>query len=218
MKESLTLAEKVLLAALKCADGAVDKSFTAEALSVQAWKMDTNAFGLRGYENQYPDSNKLFKSIDSKGGLVAKALIAKIGDRTFKLTAAGIAQASSLQPANEDFRKPDRGLAAEVNKMISHPTFREWLSDSARPAKFYGAGHFWGIAPGTPPRVIRDRVKNIEVTLNTAIDYFNRNGTDVLCGDRDQVIAERGDIERCIEFHDALKERFARELSLLSSN
>jgi hypothetical protein len=218
VKESLTLAEKVLLAALKCTDGEVDKSFTAEALAVQAWKMDTNAFGLRGFESQYPDSNKLFKSIDSKGGLVAKALIAKVGDRTFRLTAAGVAQASSLQPANEDFRKPDRGLADEVNKMISHPTFREWLSDSAKPAKFYGAGHFWGIAPGTPSRVIRDRVKHIEVTLSTAIKYLDSNGTDVLCGDRDQVIAERGDLERCLEFHEMLKKRFSRELNLLSSS
>jgi hypothetical protein len=218
VNESLTLAQKVLLAALKCADAAADKSFTAEALSVQAWTMDRNAFGLRGFENQYPDSNKLFKSIDSKGGLVAKALITKIGDRTFKLTAAGVAQANALQPASEDFRKPDRGLAAEVNKMISHPTFREWLSNSAKPAKFYGAGHFWGIAPGTPPRVIRDRVKHIEVTLSTAIDYLNRNDTDVLFGDRDQIIAERGDIERCVEFHDVLKKRFSRELSLLSSS
>ena len=218
MKESLTLAEKVLLAALKCGNGTADKSFTAEALSVQAWKMDRNAFGLRGFENQYPDSNKLFKSIDSKGGLVAKALIAKIGDRTFKLTPAGVAQASSLQPADEDSRKPDRGLAAEVNKIISHPTFREWLSDSAKPTKFYGAGYFWGIAPGTPPRVIRDRVKYIEVTLSTAIDYLNRNGTAVLCGDRDQVIAERRDIERCVEFHDVLKKRISRELSLLCSS
>ena len=115
MKESLTLAQKVLLAALKCADGVTDKSFTAEALSVQAWKMDRNAFGLRGFENEYPDSNKLFKSIDSKGGLVARALIAKVGDRTFKVTAAGLAQAAALEPAEEDFRKPDRGLAAEVN-------------------------------------------------------------------------------------------------------
>jgi len=218
VKESLTLAEKVLLAAFKCADGLTDKSFTAEALSVQAWKMDRNAFGLRGFENEYPDSNKLFKSIDSKGGLVAKALITKVGDRTFKVTAAGLAQAAALQPAEEDFRKPDRGLAAEVNKIISHPVFREWVTDQAKPAKFYGAGHFWGIAPGTPPRVIRDRLKHIEVTLRTAIDYLNRSGTDVLCGDRDQVIADRRDIQRCIEFHDALKERFARELSLLSSN
>lgn len=218
MKESLTLGEKVLLAARKCAEGVIDKSFTAEALSVQAWKMDRNAFGLRGFESEYPDSNKLFKSIDSKGGLVAKALIVKVGDRTFRLTPAGLARAASLEPPDDDLRKPDRGLANEVNRIISHPTFREWLKDSARPAKFYGAGYFWGIAPGTPPRVIRDRLKHIEVTLNTAMDYLNLNGTDALCGDRDQVIAERGDIERCIEFHNTLQERFARELSVLSSN
>jgi hypothetical protein len=104
-----------------------------------------------------------------------------------------------------DFRKPERGLAIEVNKIISHPVFREWLSNSNKPTKFYGAGHFWGVAPGTPPRVIRDRLKHIEVTLETAKEYLDRNGTDVLCGDRDQVVAEGADIERCIEFHDVFE-------------
>jgi hypothetical protein len=217
MKDSLTLSEKVLLAALKCADGAEGKTFTAEALSVQAWKMDKNAFGLRGFENDYPDSNKIFKSIDSKGGLVAKALIVNVGDRTFKLTPAGVAEAASFQPSDLDFRKPERGLAIEVNKIISHPVFREWLNNSSKPTKFYGAGHFWSVAPGTPPRVVRDRLKHIEVTLETAKEFLDRNGTDVLCGDRDQVVAERADINRCIEFHGVLKARFSQELKVLLS-
>ena len=218
MNETLTLADKVLLAAFTCAAGSDDNNFTAEALSVQAWKMDKNAFGLRGFEQEYPDSNKLFKSIDSKGGLVAKALISKVGDRTFKLTAAGAAKASSLQVPPEDSPKAERGLALEVNKIISHPVFREWLKDSAKPTKFYGAGHFWGVAPGTPPRVIRDRLKHIEVTLNAAIEYLDRNNTNVPCGDRGEVIAERDDIQRCAQFHEALKQRFSRDLSLLLSN
>ena len=129
-----------------------------------------------------PDSNKIFKSIDSKGGLVAKALIAKVGDRTFKVTPAGFARAAVLRPSHRDLRKPDRGLAAEINKIISHPVFREWLDDPQKPNKFYAAGHFWGIAAGTPPKVIRDRLKHIEVTLATGLDYLDRNNTDTFWG------------------------------------
>lgn len=217
MNESLTLTEKVLLAAVECAKGTAASTFTAEALAVQAWKMDRNAFGLRGFESEYPDSNKIFKSIDSKGGLVAKALISKVGDRTFTVTPAGFAKATALDPTNDDIRKPDRGLATEVNRIICHPVFREWLTDPQKPNKFYAAGHFWGIAAGTPPRVIRDRLKHIEVTLIAALDYLDTNGTETLWGEREQVIAERRDIERCLEFNTTLKERFKQELTLLTS-
>jgi hypothetical protein len=217
MAESLTLAEKVLLGAVECTQGSDAATFTAETLAVQAWMMDRNAFGLRGFENEYPDSNKIFKSIDSKGGLVSKALIAKVGDRTFRVTPAGFAKAAALRPTDDDLRKPDRGLASEVNKIISHPVFREWLTDSQKPTKFYAAGHFWGIAAGTPSKVIRDRLKHIEVTLSAALDYLERNRTETFWGDREQVIAERRDIERALEFNTTLKERFKEELTLLSS-
>ena len=217
MTETLTLAEKVLLAAVECAEGSLAKTFTAEMLAVQAWKMDRNAFGLRGFENDYPDSNKIFKSIDSKGGLVVKALISKVGDRTFGLTPAGLARAAILQPPEDDLRKPDRGLAAEINKMISHPAFRDWLADSKKPTKFYDAGHFWGIAAGTPPRVIRDRLNHVDATLVVALNYLDKNKTDTLWGEREQPVAERRDIQRCLEFNATLKERFKQELELLTS-
>src|SRR5438093_466934 len=98
MDRTATNAEKVLLAALVLCNGDLERSFTAEELAVAAWERDKTSFGLRSYEDKYPDSNKLFKSIDSKGGLVAKGLIIKIGDRTFRLTAGGIAAASRLSP------------------------------------------------------------------------------------------------------------------------
>jgi len=215
--ESLTLAEKVLLAAVECANGAVGATFTAEELAVQAWKMDRNAFGLRKFENDHPDSNKIFKSIDSKGGLVAKALITKVGDRTFALTAAGLAKAALLRAPKDDLRKPERGLAAEINNIISHPVFREWLVDPKKPNKFYEAGHFWGIAPGTPSRVIRERVNRVDVTLSAALEYLDKNDTNTLWGEREQAVAERRDVERCLEFHTLLKQRFKQELTLLTS-
>src|SRR5437667_8128714 len=135
MDPTLTNAEKVLLAAVALCAGHSDRSFTAEELSVNAWQQDKASFGLRGYENDYPDSNKLFKSIDSKGGLVAKGFIVKVGDRTFRLAAGGIAAASRLSPANAEQQvKADRDVATAVNELISHPVFAEWLADQTKPA------------------------------------------------------------------------------------
>ena len=110
--------------------------------------MIKRASAFEEYENEYPDSNKLFKSIDSKGGLVAKGLIVKVGDRTFRLAAGGIAAGSRLSPASPEVQlKLDRDLATAVNKLVSHPVFAEWLTDPTKPTKFSAAGQFWGVAP-----------------------------------------------------------------------
>jgi hypothetical protein len=218
MTQTLTNAEKVLLAAVDLCGGRLDQSFTAEDLSVAAWERDKTSFGLRGFEMIYPDSNKLFKSIDSQGGLVAKGLIVKVGDRTFRLTAAAIAAASRVKPADSEQQiKLERELASAVNQLISHPVFAEWLADPTKPVKFSGAGHFWGVAPGTPPRVVRDRMAKIEVTLKEALDYMSAQNVTSLYQEKDRLLCERQDIERCLEFHSVLKQRFARELTALLS-
>src|SRR5581483_9862494 len=218
MDSTLTNAEKVLLAAVALCNGNSDRSFTAEELSVAAWLQDKTSFGLRNYENEYPDSNKLFKSIDSKGGLVAKGFIVKVGDRTFRLSAGGIAAASRISPADpEQQLKLERPLAEAVNKLVSHPVFQEWLSDRMKPTKFGAAGHFWGVAPGMPARVVRDRIANIEATLREALQYMEARGVTSLFREKDRVLCERRDIERCIECHNTLKQRFAKELAILLS-
>jgi hypothetical protein len=218
MDETLTNAEKVLLAAVALCDGRSDRSFTAEELSVAAWQQDKASFGLRSYENEYPDSNKLFKSIDSKGGLVAKGFIIKVGDRTFRLAAGGIAAASRLSPANPELQlKLERDLATAVNKLVSHPVFAEWLTDATKPTKFSAAGQFWGVAPGTPARVVRDRIANIEATLHEALHYMETRGVSALFREKNRVLCERHDIERCLECHNVLKKRFSKELAILLS-
>jgi hypothetical protein len=218
MDQSLTNAEKVLLAAMRLCDGDPGRSFTAEELAVAAWLDDKASFGLRNYENEYPDSNKLFKSIDSKGGLVAKGLIVKVGDRTFRLSAGGIAAGSRLSPTKPDVQlKLERELATAVNKLISHSAFAEWLTDHAKPTKFSAAGQFWGVAPGTPARVARDRIANIEATLRQALQYMGARDVNVLFKEKDRVLCERRDVERCMEFHEVLKQRFSKELGMLMS-
>jgi hypothetical protein len=218
MDPTLTNAEKLLLAAVALCGGHSDRSFTAEELSVEAWLQDQASFGLRGYEDKYPDSNKLFKSIDSKGGLVAKGFIVKVGDRTFRLAAGGIAAASRLSPANPELQlKLERDLATAVNKLISHPVFADWLGDHTMPTKFSAAGQFWGVAPGTPARVVRDRIANIEATLDQALRYMETRGVTQLFREKDRILCERRDIERCMECHNALKQRFSKELAILLS-
>lgn len=64
---------------------------------------------------------------------------------------------------------------------------------------------------------MRDRTANIEATLNEALHYMERRGVTSLFKEKDRVLCERRDIERCMECHNILKTRFSKELAILLS-
>lgn len=219
-----SLREQVLLAALDCSGGDLQKTFTSEDLLVAAWKRDHFAWGLRGYEQDYPDVDKLRKELDSRGareggaatGLVSSGLVSRVGQRMYRLTPAGLAAAAEVVGAEPDARgKADRVLADAVGVILSHSVFRAWLKDPSIPKHFRDAGHFWGIAPGTPSRVIQTRILDVDRTLERALSLLDAGGVNEVAARHGKALFDRSDIERAKNFHAVLKERFAKDLATL---
>ena len=219
-----SLREQVLLAALDYSEGDLEKTFTSEDLLVGAWKKDRLAWGLRGYEQDYPDVDKLRKELDSRGpreggaatGLVSSGLLLRVGQRMYRLTPAGLAAAAEVVGAAPDARgKADRVLADAVGTILSHSVFRGWLKDASFPRHFRDAGHFWGIAPGTPPKVIQNRVLDIDRTLEKALSLLDAAQIDEVAARHGKVFFDRTDIERAANFQATLKRRFAKDLATL---
>jgi hypothetical protein len=218
------LREQVLLAALDCSGVDLEKTFTAEDLLVAAWKRDRVAWGLRGYEQEYPDADRLRKEIDSRGtregnqstGLVASGLLSRVRERIYRLTPAGLAVAAEVVGAEPDARgKAERGLADAVKTILSHTVFRGWLKDTRSPKHFREAGHFWGVAPGTPPKVIQSRIMDVDRTLDKALSLLDSGGVDEVAARHGQALFDRHDIERAKNFHAMLKQRFTKDLATL---
>jgi hypothetical protein len=104
----LGLKQQVLLAAFECSGGDSKKTFTAEELIVHAWKKDKRAWGLRGFEDQYPDANKIVKELDAhagKQGIVGQGLLEKVDRRVYRITPVGLTSASALQPSDKIARQ-----------------------------------------------------------------------------------------------------------------
>ncbi len=217
--KGLGLREQVLLAATECCQGDCNKSFTAEELLVRAWERNKQAWGLRGYEEVYPDSAKLFKELDAhagKQGIVGSGKLEKLHHRVYRLTPAGLATASSLRPGDPIAReKAGRKLQEVIKQILEHPIFRKWIQDHTQPKHFRDAGHFWGIAPGMPSKTVRDRLGFVEGTLIAARDFLDTSGVDEVTEQRGKILFQREDIDRALEFQVALKQRFARDLRLL---
>src|SRR5690242_3610909 len=115
--KGLGLKPQLLLAALGCSNGEVKKTFTAEELLIRAWRQNRAAWGLRGYETEHPDSEKIFKELNSRGssGLVGQGLLEQVSSFVFRLTPAGLAAASELNPDDVRVReKATRELQEQI--------------------------------------------------------------------------------------------------------
>jgi len=219
------LRQQVLLAALECSGGDPRQTFSAEDLLLAAWKHDPMAWGLRGHETEHPDSERIYTELDRvsvrganvRGGLAGLGLLEKVRQRTYRLTPAGLAAATEVVGADPSFRaKAERALADAVGAIVSHPVFRNWVKDPAMPKHFRDAGYFWGVAPGTPPSVIRARISDVENTLERARSMLDAKGMDEIAARHGSVLFDRADIERALEFQTMLKRRFAKDLVTLN--
>ena len=113
-----------------------------------------------GYEQEYPDPEKMNKELDrrGKGGLVGKGLLGARRPLIYRLTAVGLAAVSELTPGDSTAKeRASRELENSVRSILEHLVFKGWLTDSTRPKHFREASHFWGIAPW---HTRKDRCKN----------------------------------------------------------
>jgi len=177
------------------------------------------AWGLRGHEREYPDSERLRAELDRasvRGGMVGLGYFEKVRQRVYRLTPTGLLAARDVNGHDEGVKgKIDRTVADAITTIISHSVFREWLRDSTQPRYFRDAGHFWGVAPGTPPNLIRSRISHVDQTLRSANSLLQQRSVDAISAQHGRKLFDREDISRAIEFHEVLKGRFQKELETL---
>src|SRR5580692_4285000 len=83
-----TVPEKILIAASELEQHG-QSPFSAEALIVASWQKFPRTFGLKGYADQYPDSNKVLTSIMGEKGLAKRGWLVKMGQKLYALTRDG---------------------------------------------------------------------------------------------------------------------------------
>jgi hypothetical protein len=66
-----------------------------------------------------------------------------------------------------------------------------------------------------PARTVRKRVDSVERTLTAASDFLTSRNVQEITAQRGQILFEREDIDRCLEFQTTLRNRFAQDLQLL---
>jgi hypothetical protein len=94
MNDELTTLKKVLIAAAML-DGD-QQTFTAEDVIVRAWRAFPESFGLSGYREEHPDSNRVLAKLMGSLGLCGRGWLEQTNTKTYRLTPAGRKMARSL--------------------------------------------------------------------------------------------------------------------------
>ncbi len=218
-----TVPEKILLAALSLeVEG--QSPFSAEALIVAAWRKYPRTFGLKGYADLYPDSNKVLSSIMGVKGLAGRGWLAKVGQKLYALTCDGRQVVRRILHGDE---APEpvaavpvvevRRVAGEHEKFLTalwrSGAFEKYQEGRKLELTFGDACGFWGLGDATRGPAVNARLDQVRAALDELArllakkDATLSNGRSVSLGD----VAFLGNVNAHLE------ERFSRHLNLLRS-
>src|SRR5438132_8401603 len=126
-----TVPEKILLAASQLEEEG-QSPFSAEALIVVSWQKFPKTFGLKGYADLYPDSNKILTSIMGEKGLARRGWLVKMGQKLYAMTREGRNVVRRVMMQEEE--APPAGSVQRMNR--EHERFLKALFDSTAVQKF----------------------------------------------------------------------------------
>jgi hypothetical protein len=212
-----TVPEKILLAATQLEEDG-QSPFSAEALIVAAWQKYPKSFGLKGFADQYPDSNKVLTSIMGEKGLARKGWLAKMGQKLYSLTREGRQVVRRLQQGDAPQPAPVSGpvtLSRDQEKFLqllfSCSAWHKFREGRKAELTFADACRFWGITEHMAADILDARIEHARIEL-TSIEVRLGNGGTVLSDGRNVSAEEIGTL---LDVHAFLEGRFTRHLNLL---
>jgi hypothetical protein len=216
--DEFTVPEKILLAA-DLLDKEGQSPFSAEALIVASWTKFPKTFGLKGYADQYPDSNKILSSIMGEKGLARRGWLVKMGQKMYALTREGrsVVRRVLLQEdepsAAGTTLKLTRDQEKFVNTWLDSTAVQKFEENRKAELTFADACRFWGITENTKGDALDSRLQQVHEMLMDLERLFADQDAQASNG---RAISG-GDIRVLTNIHRYMEDRFDRHLNLLRS-
>lgn len=214
----LTVSEKILMAAHQL-DQQGQSPFSAETLIVASWQMYPRTFGLKGYVDQYPDSNKVLSSIMGERGLARRGWLVKMGQKLYALTREGrrvlakLLQNEAVEPPSTDNIKISRDKEKFLLGLLSSSAVRKFEEDQRNELTFADACRFWDITQNLKGDAVDERLAHVEQTLRELDQELSQADAELSNGR----IVTAGDLRVLANIHRYMEDRFERVLNLLRS-
>ncbi len=213
-----TVPEKILLAAHQL-EHEGQSPFSAEALIVASWQKFPKTFGLKGYADLYPDSNKVLSSIMGVKGLASRGWLVKEGQKLYSLTRDGRQTVKHLLDGAEPApsKKGSQRLSRDQEKFLLRQfetAAAEKYTEGRKPElTFSDACVFWDISEKMSPEAVNARLDRLRTNLRD-IERILGSGDTELSNGR---YVSNEDATRLGDIHQWLEEKFIRHLNLLRS-
>jgi hypothetical protein len=212
-----TVPEKILLVAFQLEEQG-HSPFSAEALIVSAWQKYPSTFGLKGYDDQYPDSNKVLASIMGEKGLARRGWLTKMGQKLYSLSKEGrVAVRRLLQGEDQpESIKRDRPikLSKEHDKLLQRlfetSAYEKFRERRQQELTFADACRYWTITENLPAEVLDARLDHLRAALAEIERHMATGGVNL--SDGHNITAE--DLALLCDIHSHLLQRFSRHLTL----
>ncbi len=211
-----TVPEKILLAAVELEE-AGQSPFSAEALIVAVWQANPRTFGLKGYAELYPDSNKVLSSLMGEKGLARRGWLHKMGQKLYSLTREGRQVVRRLRPEEAPpVATESVALSREHDKMLqalfAGTAVRKCLDGRKQELTFADACRFWSITENLAGPALDARLEALRTALATIERTIGKGGQTTL-GDGRHFTFD--DANLLSDLHLYLEDRFSRHLTLL---
>ena len=144
-------------------------SFSAEDLVVTAWQMDKQTFGLSGFKEQYPNSNKVLVTIMGSKGLVQRGYLRREAAKLYSLTPEGIALIPTPPARKSELTKDqEKHLYQLLNSAAA-----DWFNTGqAKQITFADALKFWNITQQSDPEQVTTRLAAVDTLLVKLAELF----------------------------------------------
>lgn len=224
MTQGLTVPEKLLLGALKARE--ISPTFSAELLVVQAWRLFPDTFGLAGFSQQYPDSNRVLTNIMGTKGMRGKGWLRKVGEKQYRLSSSGLSEATRLLEReatdSASSERPHQALRAELDRQVTQSLERILNTPAAQRAlngedgliTFHDACGFWDITVRSNANTLLARLRDQETLLKTALQAVNSPDGEHSLKLRFQDVTGE-EIAELLSLHHRLQESFRTELDII---
>jgi hypothetical protein len=213
--EEFTVPEKILLAA-ESLDKEGQSPFSAEALIVASWQKFPKTFGLKGYTDQYPDSNKILSSIMGEKGLARRGWLVKMGQKMYALTRDGrqVVRRVLLEEEEETPGvniKLSREMEKFVLALLDSTAVQKFEENRKAELTFADACRFWGITESTKGDGLDARLVQVQ-NLLSELDRTLADADAELSTGR---VLTAGDVRILTHVHRHMLDRFDRHMNLL---
>lgn len=215
--DDFTVPEKILLAADHL-DRQGQSPFSAEALIVTSWQKFPKTFGLKGFAEQYPDSNKILSSIMGEKGLARRGWLVKMGQKMYALTREGrqVVRKVTLQeeePQPSDLVRLGRDQERFLQALLDSTAVQKFEENRKTELTFADACRFWGITENMKGDALDGKIQQLASFL-TEFDRLLADSDGQLSSGR---VVSAGDVRVLTNIHRYMEDRFDRHLSLLRS-